>query len=108
MASVHSAEENQLLVDEFRGQEFWIGLFRVDDEGTFAYSDGSTLGWTNWNGGEPNNWRNNEDCTVVKAYGGWNDLKCGANRRYACKYQTSAEAALGQDMPYWVVPEEES
>lgn len=37
-----------------------------------------------WDGGEPNNW-NNEDCAEMWGNGRWNDAACGNVRRYACR-----------------------
>merc|ERR1712072_1216923 len=42
---------------------FWLGIHDISNEGKFIYdSDGKDLVWTNWNTGEPNDWRNGEDC----------------------------------------------
>ena len=72
----------------------WIGLNDIAKEGRYVWSDGSVNNYTNWNTGEPNNWWNqsDEDCTVFRVSGTWNDLPC-TNRiinKNACKRKLGA------------------
>jgi Lectin C-type domain/HYR domain len=53
---------------------YWLGLSDELTEGTFAWSTGETLVYTNWSSGEPNNSGNNEDYAHVWNNGLWNDL----------------------------------
>src|SRR5690348_7559123 len=60
LASVNNAAENQFLVDNFTsGANFhrvlWIGLTDNGSEGTFHWTNGDPLSYTNWMSGEPNN-----------------------------------------------------
>ncbi|MEM6327531.1 MAG: lectin-like protein [Bacteroidota bacterium] len=63
----------------------WIGLNDRAAEGTFAWIDGTPVGYTNWGGNQPDNF-NNEDCGMmlgvvtanVGAAGQWNDADCTA------------------------------
>ena len=70
--------------------EFWIGIHDKDNEGTFVYdSDKSTLSFTKWNSGEPNDWGSGEDCAAVDESGHWNDLPCADfQRSYICIRET--------------------
>ncbi|EOD39078.1 hypothetical protein EMIHUDRAFT_223963 [Emiliania huxleyi CCMP1516] len=52
-----------------------------EEEGTFAWVDGSPVDYTNWGSGEPNSYGStNEDCAGFHVYytdGKWNDFTCG-------------------------------
>ena len=54
----------------------WIGLNDQDTEGAYVWSDGSSVDYTNWNSGEPNQSGGEEDCTNMWQSGYWNDLPC--------------------------------
>jgi len=68
----------------------WIGINDVEVEGNMVWSDRSPDVFSKWNGGEPNNWGGNEDCTVMQGHGGWNDLRCDHHREFVCKYTDPA------------------
>eukprot|EP01084_Bolivina_argentea_P056257 103003_1 len=70
----------------------WIGLQRPHHE----WDDGTDAeeGFTNWNQGQPDNWRKSEGCTelVAKGWSGrWNDLHCGKRRYLLCNLQSRVE-----------------
>jgi len=69
------------------GYPCWIGMNDTEIEGTFYWDDGSRVdaGWTNWNGGEPNNWGRGEDCVLAYTNGKWNDIKCSKPLLYMCQ-----------------------
>ena len=50
----------------------------AESEGTFVSTKtGDQLPYTNWRSGEPNNYRNNEDCvTMYRSSGKWSDNPC--------------------------------
>ena len=84
LASVHSAAENALLVTAAAGNEVWIGGTDAASEGTWKWSpSGAPLSYTNWIGGEPNDW-GGQDCLQVYSSGKWDDYFCSAKKFHVC------------------------
>lgn len=67
------------------GPSWWIGFTDAASEGSWGWSDGSPVTYTNWSDGEPNNGHggecvatSEEDCAMIKWSGSaWNDYPCG-------------------------------
>ncbi|MEK6643662.1 MAG: lectin-like protein [Planctomycetota bacterium] len=83
LVTIDDAAENEFVRATFAnygGQphNVWIGLSDVAVENTFTWADGSPVGYTAWNPGEPNN-IGNEDYVVMNdaVTGGWNDAHSG-------------------------------
>ena len=59
----------------------WIGFTEQNTPGTYNWTDGTPVTFTNWNAGEPNNSSGfpgvGEDCAQLQSNGRWNDLMCG-------------------------------
>jgi hypothetical protein len=74
LVAIGSPEENQWLSERFP-REVWIGFSDAVAEGTWVWSNGEPVTYTNWNGGEPNNAGGGEDFAVMfgGASGSWND-----------------------------------
>ena len=67
----------------------------------FVWTDGAMVDYTNWAGGEPNDWNGStaggancemstegaggEECTYMRGDGLWNDAGCGGARGYICE-----------------------
>lgn len=86
LVSINSAEEQAFLEATFlaghsRSNIYWIGLNDVVSEGTFIWSSGEAVTYTNWAPWEPNDNIPGEDAVVMNwhyglgegRYGQWND-----------------------------------
>ncbi|MDC0710701.1 CotH kinase family protein [Stigmatella sp. ncwal1] len=63
---------------------WWVGLSDEAEEGTFAWSDKTSINFTLWATSEPNN-QNNEDCVQLYGEAGtWNDVTCAGTASYVC------------------------
>ena len=80
LVSINSAEENAFVLAQFGNlggtdRRLWIGFSDTAVEGSFAWSDGSPVTYTNWNAGEPNNSGGTEDwAEMLGSSGRWNDI----------------------------------
>jgi cysteine-rich repeat protein len=92
LVTIESAAENNFVWLEamsfFSTSPRWIDLSDQATEGTFVWSTGEPLTYTNWASGEPNNSSGNEDCVEFR-YGDneWNDANCGNARPFICEYE---------------------
>ena len=86
LASFHSAAEYTAVMAGLENlygfvPYGWIGLTDAAQEGTFVWSDGSVVDWTNWYPGEPSSGGGQEDC-VGNTDGGllftWNVHECSS------------------------------
>lgn len=79
LATVDDAAENEYLRASVLGHDGldrrgWIGFNDVASEGQFAWVSGEAVGYTNWNGGEPNNSGGIEHfAEMFGSNGQWND-----------------------------------
>ena len=64
-----------------------LGINDVTTEGEWRDFNGNEIEYTNWNGGEPNNYRGNEDYVVMYETGKWNDCDatCGGGVNTICE-----------------------
>uniref|UniRef100_A0A8C4RQ57 Mannose-binding protein A-like n=1 Tax=Erpetoichthys calabaricus TaxID=27687 RepID=A0A8C4RQ57_ERPCA len=77
-----NAEENAALMKLVKPSEAaYLGLNDRLTEGRFEDVSGNRVTFTNWNSGEPNNYKGNED------YGTWNDLWCKWSRAIICQFK---------------------
>jgi len=83
LATISDSTEDAY-INSLSATNMWIGYNDRTAEGTFVWTSGLSPGYTNWNGGEPNN-LGNEDCAEQQNGAGWNDLVCTTGEPYICE-----------------------
>jgi hypothetical protein len=89
LAVITDVNENSTLTTlantHFGVDRYWIGLSDTVLEGTFAWTDGTPLGYTNWLAGEPNGGAAG-DCVNIRAgTDTWADLTCTTSLDFVCE-----------------------
>ena len=78
LASVTSSTENQTiysLLQKGTRKAYYIGGYDYGKEGTFVFTDGSTMTYKNWKTGEPNNDNSENYMNMYQENGYWNDTR---------------------------------
>jgi hypothetical protein len=94
LATVTSSADNTELVGVVPNypNSRWIGLNDIKTEGHYEWASGSTVLYTNWNIGEPNNAFiansvSGEDCVELAGLSSnWNDNDCANQFTFLCDY----------------------
>jgi hypothetical protein len=90
LVTVDSDAENTWVYDQGQAlvaSYWWIGLNDLAVEGTFEWSSGDAVTYTNWGSGQPDDGRGTEEC-VHYGWGGayvWNDDQCEDVKAYTCE-----------------------
>uniref|UniRef100_A0A8D2ZDF9 C-type lectin domain-containing protein n=1 Tax=Scophthalmus maximus TaxID=52904 RepID=A0A8D2ZDF9_SCOMX len=81
LVGIHSAKENEAVLNVSVSQNVWIGLFKDP----WKWSDGSNSSFRNWKPIQPD-YNVDRDCVaaIFKDAGQWNDLKCSTRRNFVC------------------------
>ncbi|XP_075697849.1 pulmonary surfactant-associated protein D-like [Rhinoderma darwinii] len=91
LATPRNAAENsaaqEILQTKGESVKAFFGISDLQVEGIFRYLTGEKIIFTNWNLGEPNNSKDNEDCVEVQDNGKWNDIPCNLLRLVICEFQ---------------------
>ena len=86
LASVDNGQENTSINNSAPPeQKIWIGYNDKQNEGSWVWSDGSAAGYNNWQGGEPNDSGDAEDCAQMYDSGLWSDSNCGSSLPFVCE-----------------------
>ncbi|XP_062848947.1 pulmonary surfactant-associated protein D-like isoform X2 [Trichomycterus rosablanca] len=87
VALPRSLEENEALVKFFTplSSQAFIGATDQRVEGRFVDSDGMTLKFTKWGSGQPDDYYDAQDCTIIDKYGMWDDNSCETSRLIVCE-----------------------
>jgi len=84
IASIHSYSANWYINNYVCGtsEYCWIGLTDQYSEGTYRWTDGTSVDYTRWDSGEPNDWKGAEDATAIQGNGYWNDDTIADSKAY--------------------------
>ncbi|XP_072364675.1 macrophage mannose receptor 1 [Scyliorhinus torazame] len=91
LASIHDHSEERFLWNKLVSlmvfSPVWIGLHKPGPNSGFVWSDGSPVGFLNWNPGEPNQYRGIENCAEsgTDSEMRWNDIHCETTHNWICK-----------------------
>jgi len=66
----------------------WIGASDQAKEGTWIWTDGSSVNSPYWSGGQPDDYGIGQDCAYVNfvSPGKWDDGNCGATFPFVCQF----------------------
>ena len=71
--------------------DIYIG-FKADDDREWHWADNSSVYYTAWHPGEPNNANYNEYCgSISRQHGHWNDVNCADEKPFVCSRWKSME-----------------
>ncbi|KAM6168132.1 low affinity immunoglobulin epsilon Fc receptor [Erethizon dorsatum] len=100
LVSIHSQEEQDFLTKHANKEDSWIGLRDLDIEGEFIWMDGSSVDYSNWQPGEPNNADQGEDCVMILGSGKWNDAFCRSwLDAWVCERLATSQLAMTASLP---------
>ena len=110
LVSIGSAGENQFVSNLTEKTTAWIGLTDKAQEGTFKWSNGDAVSYTNWLSGEPNDDKSNmegsEDYAAIVGadlssdVGKWNDVYGYAQYGFVCEVDEIVKYTL--DVNGWL------
>uniref|UniRef100_A0A8C2IH35 C-type lectin domain-containing protein n=1 Tax=Cyprinus carpio TaxID=7962 RepID=A0A8C2IH35_CYPCA len=93
LASIHSRAEVEFIrnINYTKYHNVWIGLTRDRSYG-WGWTDLTSLGFTNWAPGEPNEAFHDgdvgkENCVEMYHDGTWNDNNCVQKRGFVCRHR---------------------
>ena len=97
LASFDSLSEYEAVMEYYYGSggrstvNTWIGLTDIAEEGFFVWVDGSSSTFRNWDRGQPDNYRAEEDCATIwdRTVNKWNDAPCSSLYYSLCKLSPS-------------------
>ncbi len=105
LAVISGAGENAFITSKLMGQNGWIGLSDASIEGTFQWVDNSSLGYTNWQAGQPNNgFGSNEDHVMLRTDGFWTDENGNAPKEFIMEIPCVTIVQLSGPVPGTLFP----
>ena len=92
LASITSADEQAVVAQIVNnsGEYSWIGGSRsAENRSVFVWKNGEKITYSNWSGGEPNNWDGIEDVIFLYTSGKWNDGHSNNSlNAYVCEWDS--------------------
>nr|XP_033798676.1 pulmonary surfactant-associated protein D-like [Geotrypetes seraphini] len=87
VAAPRTADENHALQEivSKHDKRAFLGITDIQI-GTFQYSTGETITYTNWYPSEPNNIKGAEYCVELRSDGKWNDIICTKKKLLICEF----------------------
>ncbi|XP_062610971.1 hepatic lectin-like, partial [Saccostrea cucullata] len=86
LLEIESEAEQNLIQNKASGNKWWMGGTDEESEGTFIWvHSNTTLNYTHWDTGEPNNGGTGENCVELLPEGVWNDNNCDSSHYYVCE-----------------------
>ena len=112
LASIEDNDAMSLLHAELgpNNEDVWIGLNDRSTEGVYAWSDGTSVGYTYWGDAEPTGGGDVDCVELDRQIGGrWNDKGCDDENAFLCEIECVAVAwfidndgdGLGAGDPIW-------
>ncbi|XP_067402907.1 C-type lectin BpLec-like [Emydura macquarii macquarii] len=94
LASIHSAGENDILAHYVKRHHkktspVWIGLWHLDQNLTWRWTDESLVNFKAWDNGQPDGPKKKEHCVVLSHYADfqkWDDYPCEDKFSFLCKH----------------------
>ncbi len=93
--------------DTYSTGKWWMGYNDLDEEGTWVWEDGSSITYSNWHAGEPNNvggspgdgYNEGEDCGQFNRWDDltWNDEPCDLQFNFICEAAAPKEWYVDAD-----------
>ncbi|NXS54327.1 MRC1 protein, partial [Brachypteracias leptosomus] len=97
LASINGKEEQYVIWrsianNGYYHQHFWMGLYYLNPDDGFVWSDGSPVRYENWGFGEPNNYQGVELCAEINGDSSmlWNDRHCDYLYGWICQIRKGA------------------
>ena len=109
LISIHNPDENNLLsgLAHILSQPapVWIGLTDISYEGSYKWSDGTTLNHSQWRI-EPPSGNGLQDCSYFDAsQQSWSISECGVNRHFVCKRPAASTKPVVYKTKIYVIPD---
>ncbi|KAL7381126.1 hypothetical protein ABVT39_000944 [Epinephelus coioides] len=93
LVSIHSQDEQNFVRSLIRNFDHaegptWIGISDAHKEGTWMWSDGSAVNFTNWYPGTPDS-GDTQNCAYTNCVTQWNDYPCSTYYPSVCAFPST-------------------
>ena len=86
LAIPRSEAENDFIASLIPNEHIWIGINDIEQEGRYVTVDGSTISYTNWHIGQPDNSHDEDGVHIWKGdtLNRWNDNQVNILLKFVC------------------------